>query len=141
MRHSLILVPFAGMFVLTLAVWLAMFARRIAVIRASGMQPRSRADLDAFPAPAVNASNNLQNLFELPVIFYACVLALLVTEHVDTLHVACAFGFFAFRVAHSAIHCTYNEVIHRFGVYMIAALFLWTMVIRLAIAVIVDAFA
>lgn len=136
MRQSLILVPFAGMFVLTMIVWLVMFARRIAVIRGSGVQPRSRADLDAFPAPAVNASNNLQNLFELPVIFYACVLALLVTQQVDALHVACAFGFFAFRVAHSAIHCTYNEVMHRFGVYAIASLFLWTMVVRLTLTVI-----
>jgi hypothetical protein len=141
MRPSLILVPFAGMFVLTLVVWVTMFARRIAVIRASGIQPRTRADLDQFPAPAVNASNNLQNLFELPVIFYACVLALLVSQRVDTAHVVCAFGFFAFRVAHSTIHCTYNEVIHRFGVYMVAGLFLWTMVLRLAIGVLGDAFA
>jgi hypothetical protein len=82
----------------------------------------------------VNASNNLQNLFELPVLFYACVLALYQLRQVDHLHVACAVGFFAFRIAHSAIHCTYNDVMHRFGVYAAASVFLWIMVARLAAA-------
>ena len=46
--------------------------------------------------------------------------------------VACAFGFLAFRIAHSTIHCTYNHVMHRFGVYAVASVFLWVMVVRLA---------
>ena len=133
MRQSLILVPLVGMFLLTLVVWVYMFQQRITAIRTSGIQPQNRADLDKFPPRAVNSSNNLQNLFELPVIFYACVLALLVTNRVDSLHVICAFGFFVFRVVHSAIHCTYNHIMQRFTVYAIAGLFLWIMVLRLAI--------
>jgi hypothetical protein len=134
-----IFVPFAGMMVLTLAVWLLMFQRRIAAIRTLGIQIQTRADLERLPAPAVNASNNLQNLFELPVIFYACVLALHVTGLVDTAHVVCAFGFFVFRIAHSAIHCTYNHIMQRFTVYAIASLFLWIMVVRLALAAVAGA--
>ena len=140
MRQPLILVPLVGMFVLTLIVWVSMFYQRITVIRTSGIQPRTRADLDKFPPRAVNASNNLQNLFELPVLFYACVLALLVTNRVDSLHVVCAFGFFGFRILHSAIHCTYNDIMQRFTVYAIASLFLWVMVLRLAIDTLRDAF-
>jgi hypothetical protein len=137
MNDSPILVPFAGMLLLTLVVWVVMFYRRITAIQALGVRPRTRADLELLGPAAVNASNNLQNLFELPVVFYACVLALLQTAQVDALHVACASGFFAFRIAHSAIHCTYNEVMHRFSVYAIASLFLWIMVVRLALASIV----
>src|SRR5436190_15379111 len=120
MRLSTILVPFVGMFLLTLVVWLNMFYQRIKAIRASGSEPRSRADLDKFPPLAVNSSANFQNLFEVPVIFYACVLALLATQRVDGIHVACAFGFFALRVLHSAIHCPYNHTLHRFGVYIVS---------------------
>jgi hypothetical protein len=120
--------------VLTLVVWLVMFGRRIPAIQASGVMPQTRADLDRLPAPAVNASNNLQNLFELPVVFYSCVLALYTLNQVDVVHVMCAFGFLVFRIAHSTIHCTYNDVMHRFTVYAIAGVFLWIMVVRLAIA-------
>ena len=135
-----IFLPFTGMMLLTLAVWLLMFQRRIAAIRTLGMQPRTRADLERLPAPAVNASNNLQNLFELPVIFYTCVLAAHQTGLVDAGYVACAVGFFAFRVVHSAIHCTYNHVMHRFAAYAVASVFLWIMVVRLALAALAGVF-
>jgi hypothetical protein len=141
MRQSLILVPFTGMFVLTLVVWIYMYYERISAIRTMGLQPRTRADLDKLPPRAVNSSANLQNLFEMPVIFYACVLGLVATNRVDTAHVVCAFGFFAFRILHSAIHCTYNHVMQRFTVYAISSLFLWVMVLRLAIDTLRDAFA
>ncbi len=38
------------------------------------------------------------------------------------------------RYLHSAIHCTYNHVMHRFAAYAVASLFLWIMVVRLALA-------
>jgi hypothetical protein len=132
---KLIYIPFAGMMLLTFVVWVVMFKRRITAIRTLGLNPQTRADLERFPAPAVNASNNLQNLFELPVIFYAVVLALVQTGRVDAIHVVCAFGFLAFRAAHSAIHCTYNHIMQRFSVYAVASMCLWTMVLRFAFAI------
>jgi hypothetical protein len=141
MNQSLILIPFVGMLLLTLVVWVVMFYRRITAIQTLGIRPQTRADLELLGPGAVNASNNLQNLFELPVVFYACVLALMQTNQVDSFHVACAFGFFAFRIAHSTIHCTYNHVMHRFSVYAVASLFLWIMVVRLALATLGHAIA
>lgn len=135
MRPAAILVPFVGMFLLTLAVWVNMFVQRIKAINAAGVRPQTRADLDKYPPLAVNSSANFQNLFEIPVIFYACVLGVVATASVDTFHVVCAYGFFVFRILHSAIHCTYNDVNHRFGVYAVSALFVWVMVFRLAATV------
>lgn len=135
MQPQHIFIPFAGMMLLTLAVWLTMFYLRVGHINRTGIQPKTRADLDAFPPRAVAVSNNFQNLFELPVIFYACVLALYVLRQADHIHVICAFGFLFFRVLHSLIHCTYNHIMQRFAVYAIASLFLWVMVVRLALGV------
>lgn len=132
MNQSLIMVPFVGMLLLTFGVSLVMFYQRISIIVSTGVQPQTRADLEKFPTYAVNSANNFQNLFELPVAFYATVLALYVTQQVDLLHVQCAFGFLVFRIAHSVIHCTYNRIPHRFAVYAIAGLFLSVMVIRLS---------
>jgi hypothetical protein len=131
---SPIFVPFAGMLILTMLVWLWMFRERIGAMRRLGIEPQTRADLDRLGPRAINSSANFQNLFELPVVFYACVLALVATGRVDALHVACAWGFLAFRIVHSAIHCTYNVVLHRFAVYAIASCFLWVMVVRFALA-------
>jgi hypothetical protein len=138
-QSPLIFVPFVGLLLLTLIVFLYMFYLRIAAIQATGIEPKTRADLERLPPRAVNAANNFQNLFELPVIFYACVLALYVLNLADTLHIICAFGFLVFRILHSAIHCSYNHIMQRFVVYAIGGLFLWTMVLRLAYSVLRNA--
>lgn len=136
MQANQIFTPFAGMLVLTMLVWMRMFHLRIGHIRQTGVQPSTRADLDAFPPRAVAASNNFTNLFEVPVLFYATVLALHALGLVDAVHVACAYGFLVFRVGHSLIHCTYNETMHRFGMYAAACTCLWVMVVRLLLAVV-----
>lgn len=135
MQPTQIFIPFAGMLLLTLIVWFYMFYLRIGHINATGASPRTRADLEQFPSRAVSSANNFQNLFELPVIFYASVLALYVLNQVDYIHIICAFGFLLFRVLHSLIHCTYNHVMQRFVVYAIASLFLWVIVVRLALGI------
>jgi hypothetical protein len=135
MQPEQIFVPFAGMMLLTMAVWLWMFYLRIGHINRTGVQPKSRADLDAFPPRAVAASNNFQNLFELPVLFYVCVIALYLLRAADHVHVICAWGFLVFRVLHSLIHCTYNHILQRFAIYAVASIFLWVMVVRLALHV------
>ena len=50
------------------------------------------------------------------------------------IYVVAGWVFAAFRVLHSAMHCTANVVIVRFWLYAISALALWFMLIRAAIA-------
>jgi len=129
-----IFTPFFGMIGLTLAVWVFLFARRVPFIQSLGdvdlSVPGELARLS--PAPVSNPSDNLENLFELPVLFYALVLYLHVVGQVDGFHVAAAWVFFLFRVAHSVIHCTFNHVMLRFGMYAVASLALWVMAARAA---------
>ena len=77
-------------------------------------------------------NRNYMNLLELPVLFYAACIVLYVTAKVDALGLGLAWAFVALRVAHSAVHLTYNHVIHRmrwFAASVAVLLFLW---IRLA---------
>jgi hypothetical protein len=67
----------------------------------------------------------------MPVLFYAAVLLTLVMLVQDPWLVALAWGFVAFRAVHSFIHCTYNNVNHRFVAYALSCLFLIFMWIRL----------
>lgn len=67
----------------------------------------------------VRASDNFRNLFEVPVLFYALVACAAAVSHVPGWLVVGAWLFFALRVAHSVIQCTYNNVMHRFSVFLL----------------------
>jgi hypothetical protein len=134
-KQTDIFAPFVGTMLLTLVVWLYMYARRIPFIITGKLTPQqlTPGELARLSPPHVaNPSDNLKNLFELPTIFYAVVLYLYATVQVDALYVAAAWIFFAFRILHSAVHCTFNLVPLRFWLYAISALALWFMVLRIA---------
>jgi hypothetical protein len=127
MRQELILYPALGLVALTFGVWVLMYVRRIGAMRRHRMSPElyatraSRAPLDE----QASASDNFQNLLELPVLFYVLVLALYATQRVDAVFVALAWAFVAARLAHTLVHVTYNRVLHRFAVYVAGAALLW----------------
>ncbi|MBS0580366.1 MAG: MAPEG family protein [Proteobacteria bacterium] len=137
MDQAIIFKPFVATMLLTLVVWVYMYGRRLPFIFASGLDPKrmTPAELALRSPPRVsNPSDNLKNLFELPTVFYAVVLYLYATRRVDAAYVAAAWGFFAFRVLHSAVHCTFNFIPLRFFLYVIGAGALWFMVLRAALA-------
>lgn len=135
MEPTAIFGPFFGMIALTLAVWLFMFVRRVPLILANpDVDFAAPGELARLSPPAVsNPSDNLKNLFELPVLFYALCLYLYATGQVDGTYLGAAWVFLAFRVAHSFVHCTFNHVNTRFAMYLVASLALWFMALRAAL--------
>ncbi len=129
--------PFFATMLLTLIVWVYMYARRIAFLRANEIRPgdlTAPGELARLSPPAVsNPSDNLKNLFEIPVLFYAFALYLFATSQVDAVHLGAAWVFVLFRALHSAVHCTFNLVILRFYLYLIATLAVWFMILRAAL--------
>jgi hypothetical protein len=137
MDQNAIFGPFLAQMLLTLFVWAYMYARRIPFIvgrkltQADMAKPGELARIS--PAAVSNPSDNLKNLFEIPVLFYALVLFLYATRQVDPLYLGAAWAFVAFRVAHSIVHCTFNLVILRFYLYLTATLAVWFILIRAAL--------
>jgi len=137
MNQSAIFAPFMTVMLLTLIVWFYMYSRRIPFLQKSktNLNTLTPAELARIsPAAVANPSDNLKNLFELPVLFYALVLYLQVTGKVDATYLVAAWIFAAFRILHSAVHCTLNIVMVRFWLYAISALALWFMVARAALS-------
>lgn len=58
-------------------------------------------------------NRNYMNLLELPVLFYVGSLMFFVTGKVDAVVLATAWLYVGLRFVHSAIHLTYNRVMHR----------------------------
>lgn len=138
MTQAAIFGPFFATIFLTFLVWLYMYIRRISFITRNKIGSKDLAvpgALAQLSPPAVsNPSDNLKNLFEIPVIFYALVLYLFVTKQVDAVYLRAAWVFVAFRVSHSAVHCTFNLVMLRFYLYLFATLAVWFIAIRAALA-------
>jgi hypothetical protein len=138
MTQAAIFGPFFATVLLTFVVWVYMYIRRISFITSNKISSKDLAvpgALAQLSSPSVsNPSDNLKNLFEIPVIFYALALYLFTTKQVDTVYLAAAWIFVAFRVLHSAVHCTFNLVMLRFYLYLFAALAVWLIAIRAAFA-------
>ncbi|MEP7311916.1 MAG: MAPEG family protein [Pseudomonadota bacterium] len=135
MDQRSILIPFVGVMLLTLTVWVYMYARRLPFILGGKLSPEQLTPLEfarLSPPRVANPSDNLKNLFELPTLFYAVVLYLHVTRQVDMAYLTAAWVFFGFRIAHSIVHCTFNFVPLRFLLYAVSAMALWYMVLRIA---------
>jgi hypothetical protein len=137
MARTAIFGPFFATMLLTLLVWVYMYIRRIRFITKNNISPKGLAVPGALarlsPAAVSNPSDNLKNLFEIPVLFYALALYLFVTDQVDAIYVTAAWVFVAFRALHSAAHCTFNLVMLRFYLYLVATLAVWFMIVRAAL--------
>jgi len=135
MSFNPILLPLLAMVFLTFAVWVYLYALRIPEIKRLGIDPdelQDRAESHKLLTVSGAASNNLKNLFEIPILFYLAAMIAMLLMIQDDLLVWLAWGFVILRVVHSAIHCSYNRVMHRFFAYLISCLFLMFMWIRLA---------
>jgi hypothetical protein len=138
MPQTAIFGPVFATIFLTAVVWVYMYVRRIAFIRGHDLSPIDLAVPGALaqlsPPEVSNPSDNLKNLFEIPVLFYALASYLFVTTQVDATYVVAAWVFVAFRVLHSAVHCTVNIVMLRFYLYLFSTLAVWFIAARAALA-------
>ncbi|CAF4682974.1 unnamed protein product, partial [Rotaria socialis] len=100
--------PFFATMLLTIVVWIYMYIRRIHFLNSISIRPEQLmrpGELARISPPAVsNPSDNLKNLFEIPVLFYALSIYLFITKQVDSTHVIAAWIFLVFRTLHSCIH-------------------------------------
>ena len=127
MPDTRIFLPALAMAALTFVVWLRMYFARIGEMKREGVHPQSVATSPQLAARLkdTRAADNFRNLFELPVLFYMALAVAAATSQVTTFVLSLAWLFVALRILHSAIHCSYNKVIHRFHAYFAGGLVLW----------------
>ena len=115
-----------AMALLSAMVGVRLVAVRIGEMRAKRIHPQAAADsrLMAVHLELVQAADNFNNLFELPVLFYALVAIALATGQVPDWLVYGAWCYVLLRYVHSAIHCSYNRVMHRLAAFGLSALLL-----------------
>jgi hypothetical protein len=135
MSFQPILLPLLAQVFLTFAVWIYLYITRLSEMNRKAIAPQDLQDrvrAQSLLTESAGPSNNLKNLFEMPLLFYAAVLLALVLLIQDAILVQLAWGFVLLRMLHSIVHCTYNRVLHRFIAYAASCLLLLLIWIRLA---------
>lgn len=130
-----LLLPLLLMVLLTFVVWFRMYYLRLGEMHDRGIEPEelaTRAQLNSKLPRSAAASDNLMNLFEMPVLFYLAIVLALILLIQDPLLVVFAWLYLLLRAAHSFIHTTYNKVEHRFWAYFASCAALFVLWARLA---------
>ena len=127
MDAKLIFMPAVAMVALTFVVWWRMYVVRIGQMKRERIHPQAVATSAQSSARLTDscAADNFRNLFELPVLFYVALVVAAMTGQVNATTIALAWAFVLLRIVHSAIHCTYNKVMHRFYAYVAGGMALW----------------
>lgn len=134
MPEQLIFWPMIAQAALTAFAWFAMYAARIREMRGRHIDPQSvSTSRSASLLQNVATADNFRNLFEVPVLFFAICLALAISGAVSDLQLTLAWTFVLLRAAHTAIHISYNRVMHRFIVHALGTLCVFVMWALLAV--------
>jgi hypothetical protein len=131
-----ILWPTFVLVALIYGVWFFMFVKRVGHMRRNPPAAADFADGEAamrYFRPVEMPANNLRNLFEMPVLYFALVPLLMLTRHAGYAELALAWIYVVLRIVHSLIHVGPNQVMVRFMVYLASCVVLSAMWIGFAI--------
>src|SRR4028119_493682 len=143
MEHSPLLGPVVALVAwsLVVMVWMAIARgrefKRLGVTRSNIPDGARGVDLEGKADPRAQwKAHNYMHLMEQPTIFYAIVLALILMDFDHPINVWLAWGYVAFRIAHSLVQATVNVVKYRFLLFLLSSLCLLSLTIHAALRLI-----
>lgn len=128
MNQKLILIPLLAQVLLTAIVSFRLVYARVSEMRSKRIHPQKIATTAGVNQHLVDSrkiSDNFSNQFETPTAFYVLMIVLYISNMANMTFMVMASAFVALRYLHSFIHCGYNNVMHRFYVFVTATLLLW----------------
>ena len=138
--HS-ILTPVLVLVVLSLLVWIWMYATRIPAMQRAAIVPQEAkfpGSLDRLPDSARQVADNYNHLMEQPTIFYAIALTLALMDFGGGINAWLAWGYVGFRIVHSLLQCTINVVRYRLVLFTLASLCLLGLTVHAAVRILHD---
>ena len=116
-----ILWPTFALVALIFVVWFVLFVQRLGHIKRNPPRAQDFADGESalrYFQPVEMPANNLRNLFEMPVLFFAIVPVMILVHQVTVPQVVLAWIYVGLRAVHSFIHIGPKKVPPRFMVYL-----------------------
>ena len=124
-----IIYPVFSLVILTFIMLAATGITRLISVRRRQVHPRYYVLMsgDTPPDYVQKVGRNMANLLEVPVLFYLLAVLVVVFEINNQLLVDLAWLYVALRLVHSIIHISYNNVPHRFIVFVLSVVTLMIM--------------
>ncbi len=132
MNQATIFWPMIAQVALVYGIYVLISQRRIKAVKAGSAKASQFRENQIEPPESLFVRNNLANQFELPVLFYACCLALNAVGAVGPTTLVLAWLFVATRAIHAWIHITSNRVRRRRMMFILGWLVLAAMWAMLA---------
>lgn len=130
MRDLWILAPVLVQVLLTIAMYIRLASAKKRAIAANEVDETRRAlHGDAWPDYVMQINNNIRNQFEVPVLFYVLVFALLSLQQADVAAQALAWLFALSRVGHAVVHTGSNYVPLRRRIFTVGVLIVLAMAV------------
>ena len=129
--------PMALQISLTISMFFLLAARKAKSIKAGEIDKAKTAlDNKAWNEHVVKVSNNIDNQFQTPVLFYALCIALYLINSVSMVTLILAWGYALSRCVHAYIHVGSNHVPHRLPIFLVGCIMLILMLASLLIGLI-----
>ncbi|MBX9763831.1 MAG: MAPEG family protein [Pseudomonadaceae bacterium] len=125
MERDLIFLPVAAQVMLTLLLFIRLGQVKARASSLNQVDENRRAlHKDAWPDYVLKVTNNIENQFQTPVLFYVLSLMAWALDRVDWLVLMVAWTYIATRLVHAGIHLGANVVLWRRKVFSIGVLLL-----------------
>ncbi len=130
MNSTAIFWPMIAQVALVFSVYYLLSKRRIAAVKAGEAKPAQFRENRDEPPASLFVRNNLENQFQLPVLFYPLCIGLYLVGGANWFAIILAWLFVATRCAHAYVHVTTNRIRYRrplfiAGYVVQAVLWLW----------------
>lgn len=120
--------------ILTLFIFIVLAQRKAKAIRRGEVNLKSSAlHYDAWPDYVLQVTNNIQNQFQTPILFYVLSFAFILIDKVDGLVLIGAWIYVLSRYVHAYIHINSNYVPSRLKAFFVGLLAIFYMAILLLI--------
>lgn len=134
MNNDLIFLPVLAHIFLAFMLYIYLGIVKTRAVK-EGSVDRQKTSLNskAWPDYVVKVSNNLDNQFESPILFYMLSVIYYLTNHVGGVLVSILSIYVLSRYIHAYIHVTSNYVPHRFQIFRIGVLILLVLTLWLVL--------
>ncbi len=133
MQAKFILWPVLAHIFLILLIYGLLGYRKAKAVKTGGVNLKATAlDNKAWPDAVLKVSNNIDNQFEIPVVFFVLCLLFYGLDKVDDVVLSLAWAFVVSRYAHAYVHVGSNYVPLRLRIFALGSLILLIMALMAA---------
>ncbi|GIC76986.1 MAPEG family protein [Moritella sp. F3] len=134
-----ILYPLLGHMLLVISLYILLITRKSKAIKAKAVDFNKTAlNNKAWPEDVVQVSNNLDNQFESPLVFYGlCIITVLVGA-VNSFAIGLSVAYVVFRYIHAYVHVGTNYIPHRLRAFALSLVVMLILLIQTSVQIVMN---